>query len=250
MLAGLGSTARQTIERMLDLMPSVRSLEHMNMAMSESVEPFQETLRPPPRKEEGSILAVAVDGKGVPMRRQDRSGEARGRRANRKREACVAVVYTIEPFVRTAEDLLDDVFRQRRSRERPQPCHKRVRAELSRPRYGQEVKGKELAFRWVGREVSERRARGQPVICLMDGAEALWRMKKRYLRPAVGILDLYHVLQAFVAGGLLLPRGRESGSEGLRRTKAEADAGGRRWSGDRRPEADGDEGSPSRQASC
>ncbi len=192
---GSFASSRNTIERILDLTLSVRSLEHMNASMSEVVEPFRQTLRPPPRNEEGSILVVTVDGKGVPMRRQDRSGRAKGPGPDRTREACVGAVYSIDPFIRTADDLIDDVFRQQRSQERPKPCHKRLVAELTRPQHGQEVKGKERTFRWLAGEVADRRARGQPVVCVMDGDAGLWGMKKRRLRSAVGILDIYHVLQ-------------------------------------------------------
>ena len=189
------ANSRHAIERILDLQISVRSLEHMNTTLSAAVEPFRRTLRPPPRKEEGRLLVVTVDGKGVPMRRQDRSGRPRGPGPDRMREACVGAVYSIDRFKRTADDLIDDIFRQQRNRARPQPCHKRLVAELTRPRHGQEVTGKELTFRWLAHEVAGRRARGQPLVCIMDAGAGLWGLQKRYLRSAVGILDIYHVLQ-------------------------------------------------------
>jgi hypothetical protein len=59
-------------------------------------------------------------------------------------------VYSIEPFVRTADDILDEVLRDRRRAERPEPAHKHVWAETStanpsRPRVG--VQGPMLLLR-------------------------------------------------------------------------------------------------------
>jgi len=72
----------------------------------------------------GSILILTVDGKGVVMRPEDlreptqRAAAARaktftarlgsGRRLNAKRMAAVAAIYTMEPYVRTPEEILTD----------------------------------------------------------------------------------------------------------------------------------------------
>ncbi len=84
------------LDAILGIRLSVRTLEHMNRQMGAAVEGFQESLRPPPREEEGSILVVTEDGKGVPMRRDasehpagDRKRRSKGEKANKKREACV-----------------------------------------------------------------------------------------------------------------------------------------------------------------
>jgi len=83
-------------------------------------------------------VVLIADGKGVPMRRdEDDSPAIRGRRkkgekANKKRQACVGAVYTIEPFVRTAKNVANEVMRDSCNNARPQPQHKQVRAELTR----------------------------------------------------------------------------------------------------------------------
>jgi hypothetical protein len=44
--------------------------------------------------------------------------------------AVVGAVYTIEPFVRTADDVIEEVMRKEARARRPRPQNKRVRAEL------------------------------------------------------------------------------------------------------------------------
>ena len=96
----------------------------------------------------GSVLVLTVDGKGVVMLPEDLRDAtrraaakrdetftarlARGRRLHAKRMASVAAVYTIEPFVRTAEDILASAGKVREEPPRPRPEHKRVWASLKR----------------------------------------------------------------------------------------------------------------------
>ncbi len=96
----------------------------------------------------GSILVLTVDGKGVVMRPEDlreptqRAAAARaktftarlgsGRRQHAKRMAAVAAIYTVEPYVRTPEEILTDSPTQRETGSaRPRPEHKRVWASLA-----------------------------------------------------------------------------------------------------------------------
>ena len=123
--------SRQTVARVLGIGQSVRSLEQMNVSMAESVAAFRPSQPTPPAAEEGSILVLTADGKGVPMRRdaeQDppaiRGRRKKGEKANQKRMACVGAVYTIDPFVRTAAEVVEEVLRDRRQADRPQPRHK------------------------------------------------------------------------------------------------------------------------------
>ena len=72
--------------------------------------------------ESGEIVVISVDGKGVVMRKEDLPPETKkravasskklnkrltkGEKRNSKRMATVASVYTINPFVRTAEQIV------------------------------------------------------------------------------------------------------------------------------------------------
>jgi len=96
----------------------------------------------------GSILVLTVDGKGVVMlpedlrdatrraaAKRDKTFTARlaqGRQLHAKRMASVAAVYTIEPFVRTPEDILAPAGKVPEEAPRPRPEHKRVWASLER----------------------------------------------------------------------------------------------------------------------
>lgn len=193
--------SRELLERILGFGLTVRGLEHMNVQMAEAAESFHATESVPFHTEEGSILVVTADGKGVPMRREPAEGSGRegkrrtkGEKANKKREACVGAVYTIDPFRRTAADVVDEVRRRRRSDDRPVPCHKHVRAELTRVVDGVETNGKTRTFEWLAKEASRRRG-SRPLVCLMDGARALWAVQQSHLPDAIGVLDIFHVME-------------------------------------------------------
>src|SRR5579859_1158260 len=99
------SQVNQTIARMLKLPQAVDSLEGMNQQMAQSVEGFRTAQGSPPPAEEGQIVVVTADGKGVVMRGQGTPTVCGGQRpagqsANQKRMATVGAVYTIDPYVR------------------------------------------------------------------------------------------------------------------------------------------------------
>lgn len=94
----------------------------------------------------GPILVLTVDGKGVVMRPEDLREATRRAAATRattftarlgrdqrllaKRVASVAAVYTIDPFVRTPEEILPPPGTTAKPKTRPRPEHKRVWASL------------------------------------------------------------------------------------------------------------------------
>src|SRR6266567_2820021 len=98
-------------------------------------------------------------------------------------------VYTIEPFVRTADDVIEEVMRKKARERRPRPQNKRVRAEL--------LVGKVGLFLWLADEVIRRNPHGsKPVIFLSDGERALHDRQSEYLpEDTICILDLFHVLE-------------------------------------------------------
>jgi len=192
-----------TIQRILRLGQSVLSLEQMNSQMATVVEPFwaqQATAVEP----EGPILVLTADGKGVPMRREDGGVKPvrrkKGQKADPKREACVGGVYTIAPFVRRAEDVVDEILRNERKAERPRPQNKKLHAELTRVIEGQESRGKDRIFGWFAEQIRARDAEGdKPIIAVCDGDRALWEKVKTLMQtvgvPLLCVLDLFHVLE-------------------------------------------------------
>jgi hypothetical protein len=116
-LKGSFAEAAESLRTLLRHRIGVHTLERMSQEMADSVDPFREAIEPPPAAEEGPILVVTADGKGVPMRRPPQDGprphhrRTKGEKANKKQMACVGAVYSIKPFVRTAGDILDEVIR-------------------------------------------------------------------------------------------------------------------------------------------
>jgi len=217
--------SRRTVERVLGIGQSVRSLEQMSVSMAASVPAFRESVPQPPAEEEGAILVLTADGKGIPMRRnaeQDLPAPARrggrrkkGEKANKKRMACVGAAYTIDPFVRTAEDVVEEVLRDARQSDRPKPRHKQLRAELTRELDGVEVNAKERIFSWFAEQVKLRNPCGRkPVVCVMDGERALWKMLWALVPGVVCILDLFHVLERlWQAAHCFHPEGSDAAQE-------------------------------------
>jgi len=195
--------SRQSVQRILGLGQTVGSLEAMSQTMAQEVTGFFEQQPPPPPARKGSVIVLTADHKGVKMRRNvQEDGPApkgrlkKGQKPGKKKMACVGGVYTIEPFVRTAQDVVNEVMRHEKQIQRPRSQHKRLRAELTQRHEGEEIKGTEFIFPWFVQEVAKRNPKGRyPVACVMDGERKLWRILKSLFPDVVCILDIYHVLE-------------------------------------------------------
>jgi hypothetical protein len=221
--------AVRSLRDLLGVSTAVRTAEAMSRNMAQYAEGYRTSQpRPNPKKEE-AILVVTADGKGVPMRRplaerlrdhhQGRNcneGSAkgaaagdgdlhtgrkkkrlgRGEKRTRKQMAYVGAVYTIAPYVRSAEDILDEYRRKKRQVNRPRPQQKHVWAEMTEFRENEIVEGQPKLFTRLAQEVGRRDPkRRKLLVCLMDGQRSLWTLKESYLGRAVGILDIFHVLE-------------------------------------------------------
>jgi len=179
----------QTIERILNVQQHVDSLERMNQAMAAHVEDFHCQQKPPPAAEEGALLVETADGKGVPIRRPAEAPPIHdhehrvGPKPDQKKMATVASVYSVDPYPRTPEDVVEALFRD--------PKTHRNDPRSARPR-----QARPIMFGWMADEVQARNPDGaKPVICIMDGQEELWT-EIDVFQPAsarVEILDLLHV---------------------------------------------------------
>lgn len=212
--------ASEGLASVLGLRLSVRSLEAMNRRLDASTEVFRDQQKPPPVAEEGSLLVVTSDGKGVPMRRPQPASSPRhqrrkkGEKANKKQMAYVGAVYTIEPFVRSADQVLDEVSRRERAKGRPAPQHKRVWAEMTRTDSakggdGNDKNGKDALFSQLSDDLVRRNRRVyRPVVFVSDGERALWEKQREYFPWAIGVLDIFHVLERlWLAAHCLHPEG-------------------------------------------
>jgi len=195
--------SRQSVQRILGLGQTVGSLETMSQSMAQEVAGFFEQHPAPPPAPKRSIIVLTADQKGVKRRRNlSEDGPApkgrlkKGQKPGKKKMACVGGVSTIEPFVRTAQDVVNEVLRHKKKTERPRPRDKRLRAELTQRYEGEQIKGTEFIFGWFSQEVTNRNPQGRlPVVCVMDGERKLWRILKSMFPDVICILDLYHVLE-------------------------------------------------------
>ena len=194
--------ATSDLRQLLGLAPSERTAEQMNQRMATHVEAFEMQRAAPPAEEEAEILVATADGKGVPMRRpleeRIRRGPRRvkGEKANKKQMAYVGAVYTIDRFRRTADEVVEEIARKQRAVDRPTPQHKQVWAEMTRVLEGESCTGRQRLFVEMAIAAHERDpTRKKTLVCLMDGETALWDVQRQWLPRAVGILDLFHVLE-------------------------------------------------------
>lgn len=203
----------QAMERMLKLRQSVDSLEGMNRQMAADTSLFRELEVTPPPAEEGPVMVVTADGKGIVIRGQGSptvcGGERpAGQRANQKRMATVGAVYTIDPYPRTAAAVVASLFRDpdHEPGPRPEPRHKHVWASLPETG-GQPQRSIDVVFTWLQWEFAQRNPElKRPTVHLCDGQEALWDACQEYLphENAVEILELLHVTPRLWAAAKLL----------------------------------------------
>ena len=195
---------RETLSAILQLKQSVDTIERNNQQMSETVLEFHESQPPVKRSEEAELLVVTEDNKGIPMVRppEERPVGAhrnKGEKANKKQMACIGCVYSVDPHVRTPEELVATLFRDpdRPQSKPPEAKQKRYWAELTQQDGDITLRGQELVFAHLSNEVEQRRRPGQVLIHLCDGQRSLETDRQDYLpidANTVDILDLMHVI--------------------------------------------------------
>src|SRR5947207_1030245 len=108
-----------TVFDMLGVKQSVDSLENMNRHTAQDVGAFRDSRPAPVPEDEGEVLVVQADGKGIVMRRTPEQPAIAGHRkkgdkANQKRMATVGGIYSIDRQTRTAADIIESLFRDPR----------------------------------------------------------------------------------------------------------------------------------------
>ena len=195
---------REVIETILRLSQSVDTLERNNQQMAEAVPVFRDSQGPVDLTKEGELLIVTEDNKGIPMVRPVEEKPAgahrtKGEKANKKQMACIGCVYSVDRHARTPEELVATLFRDpdRPKEQPPQAQNKRYWAELSRELDGEAIRGQDLVFQQLQREIDTRRQPEQWLIHLCDGQASLETDRQTYLPEdahTLDILDLMHVL--------------------------------------------------------
>lgn len=218
-----------SLRDLLGVKTSARAAEVMARNLAAYGESFNDTQAGFSPDTEKEILVLTADGKGVPMRRpleqrlhehqaaaaatgKEPSRDAyppnsppdappkpkrlkRGEKRTRKQMAYVGAVYSIAPFQRTAEDVVDELRRNQRQADRPRPQNKQVFAEMTRFRENEVINGQVRCFARLAWSAIHRAASTKTLICLMDGQRSLWDLKESWFRRALGILDIFHVLE-------------------------------------------------------
>ena len=192
-----------SLEQMLGLRIPVSTAERMNQQLAARAEDYRLAQPAPETAKQDELIVYANDCKGVPMRRplgervRDHGHRrGKGEKANKKQMACVGAAYTVDPFVRTADDILDEAFHEQSESQRPKPQNKRLWAEMTHAREGEPVNGKTRVFIQQALDLCERDPDGnRTVICLTDGEKALRQEQKEWLPRAIGILDIWHVIE-------------------------------------------------------
>jgi hypothetical protein len=185
---------QKILDKILGTDISVYSQERLAQKVGAGVAPFRKEQMGVLNEAEEAFLVAAVDCKGIPLTRKKEEKHhwshrrKKGEKANKKKMACVSAVYSIDPFVRSVDDIVDEICRDACAKERPTPQNKRVRADL--------VDDKEATFIQVAQQIQQRQTKiPKPVIFLSDGERRLWKLQQKHLAQAIGILDLWHVME-------------------------------------------------------
>jgi len=200
--------SRITLLSILGFAPSVNCLEDMAAQASEHAEVYFDQQGPVDRTTEAEIVVATSDCKGVPMRKVDaprtkqNAEKPRGKRLKKgekngqKRMACVGGVYSVAPFRRTVEDVVNEILRKEKQERRPQPQNKCLRAVLTQEVDGKEINAKDVIFDWLAGEVRQRDPHEQrTVVAVMDGETKLRDLQELKIQRAIGILDIWHVTE-------------------------------------------------------
>jgi hypothetical protein len=226
-----------TIRDVLGVEQPVDSLERNHRRVADAVASFRDARPVPLRADEGEVFVVSADGKGVPMRRGPgdppaKAHRGKGDKANKKRMAIVGAVYSVGRHPRTAADVTAALFRDPRPDgaprpDRPVPVGKHVWGRLSRAADGSLGEPIDAVFGWLAGELGRRNPSGRPVVCVMDGQEALWDGRVRHVPGAVvEVLDILHVTPRLWQAAHLFHAEGSSGATGFVRDRVARILGG------------------------
>jgi hypothetical protein len=199
-----------TLAEMTGVVVPKRSAEQVVIDAATDFEAFYLSRdRQAARPARGEILVGAVDCKGIPMVKRAPAAKVvrrgKGEKANKKKMATVAAVFSQAPYIRTPAEVLDSLFaiseapRPRQPRRRP--TAKRVWASL--------LAGKENFISDVRAEMIRRDPRHRRTwVMVTDGERALQRRVAASFRGVTLVLDLLHVMEKlWKAAYVLHPEG-------------------------------------------
>jgi hypothetical protein len=179
--------------RLLELNLSTRALQQNIAEDAVDVEAYYAQKPPPAPANEGAILVVQADGKGVPMILDEPPEPSvrlgKGQKHGHKKEAVVTSVYTIEAVPRTPAEVVASFFElpqdpKQPDQAHPKPQNKHIWATLD---------GKETALSRLSLQVAQRRGLHiQHQVALCDGCEALQSRIAAQFSDFSLVLDFIH----------------------------------------------------------
>ena len=209
----------EMFQRMFGLTLPVHSLERGNRDLSASTQAYWDKQVTTAPAEEDQIVVFSADCKGVVIRKSEEEKAEHQRaeadnhkpasfemdqskkRTGKKKMAVLGAVYTIDPYVRTQEQILEALFHApgqpgaEDPPQRPKPICKHIRASMERDSDDTLNPARKTIFSWFAQEQLQRNpsTRNQTVL-IMDGEEALWSMGKACLTDefTIEVLDVIH----------------------------------------------------------
>jgi len=173
-----------------------RSSEQMNADHVDYVAAYYAAHVVPAPPTSDTILVVSADGKGIPRTRQDspplEARRGRGEKKTAKKDATVTALYTIAPYQRCSDDIIQalvpgDAAENSSGISRPTPTNKQVFGTLA---------GQKVAFEHMARQVEQRRAAHiVHYVALTDGNRGLKNRVQHDLPQFTLIVDLIHVTE-------------------------------------------------------
>lgn len=208
--------ASKVIKRIFSLSFPVSALERTALSTSRFTNAYfdhQSSVQP---AEPGQIIVTSADCKGVVIRKpstETADSKQENKPANieqatpkghygNKKMAVVGASYSVDPYPRTPEKVLEALFRtgdpliaEITEQVRPKPVNKHVRACMDRDNKDTLQPARETIFSWIGDEIKQRNPSGNnTVVLIMDGEKKLWEMGSEMmaLENCIQILDIIH----------------------------------------------------------
>lgn len=144
--------------------------------LAPQVEPYYEqrpALNQEQAKEEGACLAIGNDGKGVPVIKSEREGQAntearlmKGQKRGVKKQATVSVSFSFNPQRRSSEDILRGLFREKAKDEKGPKEAKRISINVHKRAFMCNQKG---AINYAVEHSAKRNpSKEKPLVALVD----------------------------------------------------------------------------------
>jgi len=196
-----------TLEKLLGLNVSSSRFEVVMRESAHSYDDFYAEKELPRAETEGEIQVIGFDGKGVPVIKKEaaklKSRLGKGEKRQKKKEAIVGVSYTINPKVRSPEEVAENLVYPENGQAAREPDKQReeelcaTRAQNIRRIASLERSKKEVMEEIIGDAQRRNGDNQRPLVAVMDGALCLWNSLASQLSGVnwVGVLDIIHVVE-------------------------------------------------------